>query len=185
MEREGLYLLWQLTPLLYTYAWKNCTHLTFPRLPSLLRASPGGSWRPETSVWKWHIELKAPEELKLKPLPSAALEAAGPSRASACPEPAGTRGRASNRALGEALLRFRGLRGGRRGRGGMLGTTAGGASDVSSPVLPQGSQGQERGGPSASSRTPPRARPCPAPCRQPSRGSAVLAEVLGRERGVK
>lgn len=32
LEREGLYLLWQLWLLLYTYTWKNCTHLTFPRL---------------------------------------------------------------------------------------------------------------------------------------------------------
>lgn len=46
LEREGLYLLWQLTLLLYTYAWKNCTHLRFPRLPCLQITSPGGSWRP-------------------------------------------------------------------------------------------------------------------------------------------
>lgn len=43
LEREGLYLLWQL---LYTYAWKNCTHLRFPGLPCLQSTSPGGSWRP-------------------------------------------------------------------------------------------------------------------------------------------
>lgn len=46
LEREGLYLLWQLTLLLYTYAWKNCTHLQFPGLPCLQSTSPGGSWRP-------------------------------------------------------------------------------------------------------------------------------------------
>lgn len=46
LEREGLYLLWQLTLLLYTYAWKICTHLRFPGLPCLQSTSPGGSWRP-------------------------------------------------------------------------------------------------------------------------------------------
>lgn len=93
---------------------------------------------------------------------------------------------------GEMLLWFSG--GGRGGGGGLLGTAGGAgagagagarASDVSSPMLPQGSEGEEGRGSCASSRASPRARLCPDLHRQPAWGSTLLAEASGWERGVK